>query len=182
MHSDTASAEMNITLTPVGHVENTITEKTFTPHGNDDPEERLKQIKKHRKETRDTLSTLVIRPRYAELLDGIEQFSHIVVVYWPHRLPPEDRQLQKVHPMGRKEIPLQGIFATRSPARPNPLLISTVQLHKRKDNTLQVQGLEALDKSPILDIKPITRALDTEEPLRYPQWIHDINQDLNRSD
>lgn len=173
---------MNITLTPVGHVANTITEKTFTPRRNDDPEERLKQIKKYRKETRNTLSTLMILPRYTELLDGIEQFSHIVVVYWPHQLPPEDRQLQKVHPMGRKEIPLQGIFATRSPARPNPLLISTVRLRNRKDNTLQVQGLEALDGSPILDIKPVIRDVDKDETLCFPQWIHDINQDLDRDD
>jgi hypothetical protein len=105
--SDTASApDIEFSLTPVGYVENTINKMTFSPHGKDTPEERQRQVQKNREETRNTISTLRLLPQFEELLDGIEDFSHIVVIYWPHKLSPEDRQIKKVHPMGRKDIPL----------------------------------------------------------------------------
>ena len=177
---NTEQPDNRFIITPVGHVESDIKEITFSPHGKDDPESRKKQIKKHREERRRTISTLTLLPRFAPLLDGIEEFSHIVVIYWPHLIPPEERNIQKVHPMGRKDIPLQGIFATRSPARPNPLLISTVQLLERKDNQLRVKGLEALDGSPILDIKPVTRPFDDGTELTFPQWITMVNRELEQ--
>lgn len=178
MNHASSTSDIEFSLTPVGYVENTINKMTFSPHGKDTPEERQRQVKKHREETRNTTSTLTFLPQFEELLDGIEDFSHIVVIYWPHKLSPEDRQIKKVHPMGRKDIPLKGIFATRSPARPNPLLISTVRLIKRDKNQLQVQGLEALNGSPIMDIKPTTRHFDSGENQRFPDWIQELNQDM----
>jgi len=169
----------HFSITPVGYVENAITKMTFSPHGKDTPEERRKQVQKHRDEVKNTPSTLTLLPRFEELLDGIEDFSHIVVIYWPHRLGPEERETKKVHPMGRKDIPLKGIFATRSPARPNPLLISTVRLLERKENQLRVQGLEALNGSPIMDIKPLTRHFDDSEDHRFPDWINELNKDID---
>ncbi|SMD08286.1 tRNA-Thr(GGU) m(6)t(6)A37 methyltransferase TsaA [Desulfocicer vacuolatum DSM 3385] len=178
MSDTTSTTDIDFSLTPVGHVENTISEMTFSPHGEDTPEERKRQVEKHREETRNTVSTLNILPRFEELLDGIEDFSHIVVIYWPHKLSPEDRQIKKVHPMGRKDIPLKGIFSTRSPARPNPLLISTVRLLKRDKNQLRVKGLEALNGSPIMDIKPTTKHFDGGEDQTFPDWIKELNQDM----
>ena len=182
MNHASSTPDIEFTLTPVGYVENTINEMTFSPQGKDTPEERLRQIKKHREETRKTTSTLRLLPQFAELLDGIEEFSHIVVIYWPHKLSPEDRLIKKVHPMGRKDIPLKGVFSTRSPSRPNPLLISTVRLVKRDKNLLQVRGLEALNGSPIMDIKPTARHFDRGENQRFPDWIQALNQDLTNKE
>jgi len=99
-------------------------------------------------------SELVIDPQFDGILDGVENFSHLWVLFWMHRLPPERRDLVKVHPMGRNDLPLAGIFATRSPARPNPMGLTVVRLLERKGNILRVEGLDAIDGSPILDIKP----------------------------
>lgn len=173
------ASDTDFILTPVGYVESDIKEKTFSPHGDDDPESRRKQIQKHREERRKTISTLTLLPRFETLLDGIEEFSHIVVIYWPHLLSPEEREFKKVHPMGRKDIPRKGIFSTRSPARPNPLLISTVQLLERNKNQLRVKGLEALDGSPIMDIKPVTRPFDDGKEQIFPRWITELNEEIN---
>ena len=179
MNNPSSASDIHFSISPVGYVENDITEMSSGAHEKDTPEEKRKQVQKHREAIRNTISTLTLLPRFEPLLDGIEDFSHIVVIYWPHKLPPEERQIQKVHPMGRKDIPLKGIFSTRSPARPNPLLISTVRLLERKGHRLRVQGLEALDKSPIMDIKPMTKLFDDGEPPRFPDWITDIHKALN---
>ncbi|GAB6143555.1 tRNA (N6-threonylcarbamoyladenosine(37)-N6)-methyltransferase TrmO [Desulfocicer niacini] len=179
MNNASTPTDTIFSISPVGYVENTINRMTFSPHGKDTPEERRKQVQKHRDETQNTVSTLKLLPQFEELLDGIEDFSHIVVIYWPHRLAPEEREIKKVHPMGRKDFPLKGIFATRSPARPNPLLISTVRLLEKKENQLRVQGLEALNGSPIMDIKPLTRHFDDSEGHHFPDWINDLNKDLD---
>ena len=179
MSNTSKPTDSTFSIIPVGYVDNTISQMTFSPHGEDTPEERRKQVQKHRDETKNTISTLNLLPQFEELLDGIEDFSHIVVIYWPHRLSPEDRQIKKVHPMGRKDIPLKGIFSTRSPARPNPLLISTVRLLEREKNQLRVKGLEALNGSPIMDIKPLTKHFDDGEGHHFPDWINEINKDLD---
>lgn len=80
--------------------------------------------------------------------------------------------------MGRKEFPLTGIFATRSPARPNPVLVSVVRVLDRKGGVLKVAGLEAVDGSPVLDIKPHMAAYDTREKPKVAPWMEKIQQEL----
>ena len=80
--------------------------------------------------------------------------------------------------MGRKDLPLQGIFATRSPARPSPVLMSTVPLLERAGNVLKVKGLEALDGSPLIDIQPYVEVYHGVENPRFPEWILPIHPDL----
>lgn len=121
-------------------------------------------------------SLIVIERRFSPLLEGLEQFSHIVVIYWPHLLPPEGRLAQRVHPAGFEELPLTGVFATCSPARPNPLLTSVVSLLGRFDNVLEIHGLEAIDGSPVLDIKPYNRHYMMRENVRVPQWMDDLDR------
>jgi tRNA-Thr(GGU) m(6)t(6)A37 methyltransferase TsaA len=101
------------------------------------------------------VSTIAVREEFAEALDGIEGFSHIVVLYWFH-LSEEPTSL-KVHPRGDPRNPLRGIFATCSPVRPNPLGMTTVRLLERQGNELRVQGLDAVDGTPVVDIKPYIR-------------------------
>ncbi len=115
-------------------------------------------------------SEIEIDPSLTEALDGLEDFSHIIVLYWMHRANSERLSL-KVHPMGRKDAPVQGIFAVRTPNRPNRIGKTTVRLLERRGNILRVQGLDALDGSPVLDIKPYLPGYDSKDNARVPSWI-----------
>jgi len=69
------------------------------------------------------VSDILIDPLYADIVEGIEDFSHLLVLYWAHLVDEEARSFKRVHPMGRKDMPLVGVFSTCSPARPNPVLL-----------------------------------------------------------
>ena len=96
---------------------------------------------------------LEILPAFAEALDGIQAGQDIWILTWLHE---SQRSVLKVHPRGEVLNPLMGVFATRSPDRPNP-----IGLHRAKvlsvegDRWLQVHGLEAIDGTPVIDIKPV---------------------------
>ncbi len=115
-------------------------------------------------------SEIVINPGLTEALDGLEEFSHIIVLYWMHRLATEEMPL-KIHPMRKQELPLMGLFATRTPNRPNPVGETTVKLLHRRGNILTVRGLDAFDGSPVIDIKPYIPIADSAGDARVPQWI-----------
>lgn len=116
------------------------------------------------------VSDIVIDPSLTEALDGLEGFSHIIVLYWMHRGIPGEIHL-KVHPRGRKEVPLQGLFAVRTPNRPNRIGKAVVRLLQRRGNVLTVKGLDALDGSPVIDIKPYIPGYDSAADARVPSWI-----------
>ncbi len=111
-----------------------------------------------------------IRPEYAEALDNLDEFSHIIVLYWLHQQAGRGFSL-KVHPRGNRQIPLKGLFATRSPRRPNPIGKATVRLLERRGNRLRVQGLDAIDGTPVIDIKPYVPGYDSADDARVPPWI-----------
>ena len=166
-------------LTPVGEVHSPIKTPVLTAGESDiEVKGRLDKIREHHQQVKNTVSELEIFEPWDELLDGIEGFSHLLVLYWPHLIEPERRHLKKVHPMGRKDLPLQGIFATRSPARPNPVLVSTVPLLAREGYVLKVKGLEAVDGSPLIDIKPYVESYHSVENPRFPDWLLQIHRDL----
>ncbi len=144
--------------------------------------ERMETTRANRRKIRETVSELIIDPKWEELLDGIDGFSHILVLYWPHLIDPARRTLRRVHPMGRKDLPSQGIFATCSPARPNPVLVSAVRLMTRKGNVLEVKGLDAVDGSPIIDLKPYSKSYLTVKDLTVPAWMEQINKELGEGD
>jgi tRNA-Thr(GGU) m(6)t(6)A37 methyltransferase TsaA len=114
-------------------------------------------------------ATLEFDPKYAEALDGIEEYSHIFVLYWMHKLDNSLRSTYKMHPRGREDLPLVGVLATRGKARPNPIGLTVVELVERRGNVLKVKGLDAYDGSPILDIKPYDH-YDIKEGIRVPDW------------
>jgi tRNA (adenine37-N6)-methyltransferase len=95
------------------------------------------------------VSTIEVFVEYATGLQDIEGFSHILVMYWFHRS--EGYELL-VKPPGEDSV--HGLFATRSPRRPCPLGLTVVELLARDENRLEVKGLDAMDGSPVLDIKP----------------------------
>ncbi|MFC1939407.1 tRNA (N6-threonylcarbamoyladenosine(37)-N6)-methyltransferase TrmO [Chloroflexota bacterium] len=118
----------------------------------------------------DTVSEIVIDSGLTEALEGLEGFSHIIVLYFLHQVT-EDRMPLKVHPMRRQELPLTGLFATRTPNRPSRLGKATVRLLQRQGNILRVKGLDALDGTPVIDIKPYIPGYDSVDKARVPQWI-----------
>ncbi len=116
------------------------------------------------------ISEIVIDSSLTEALDGLEGFSHITVLYWMHQAPAGEVPT-KVHPMGKKEFPLVGLFVTRSPHRPNPIGLTTVKLLRRRGNILVVQGLDAFDGTPVIDIKPYIPGYDSVADAKAPQWL-----------
>ncbi len=98
-------------------------------------------------------SQVVIEESFSEALEGIEEFSHIIVLFWLHRKREEPPPL-KIRPEMREDMPLVGVLATRAPVRPNPIGLTVVELLGRQGNTLRVRGLDAYDGTPVLDIKP----------------------------
>ncbi|KAF5056180.1 tRNA (adenine(37)-N6)-methyltransferase [anaerobic digester metagenome] len=123
-------------------------------------------------------SEIVLATHLAELLEGIDAYSHIVVLYWGHAVPPHGRRLTKIHPAGLEHYPKQGIYATCSPARPNPVLMKVVRLLERDGTRLVVEGLDAINKSPVLDIKPYVADMYPQEDVRIPAWMAEIQQEF----
>ncbi|MGD9118643.1 MAG: tRNA (N6-threonylcarbamoyladenosine(37)-N6)-methyltransferase TrmO [Dehalococcoidia bacterium] len=127
---------------------------------------------------REVISELVIDNDFSGIVDGTEGFSHLLVLYWAHRVASEGRSLVKGHPMGRKDLPLVGIFATRSPARPNPVCATVVRLLERKGNILKVQGLDAVDGSPVIDIKCYLPYYEAIGEVKLSGWMEQINREF----
>jgi tRNA-Thr(GGU) m(6)t(6)A37 methyltransferase TsaA len=125
-------------------------------------------------DTRDSVSDLIIAPRNSRALDGIESFSHIIVIFWLHKIRTIQRSMVKVHPRKDISLPLTGIFATRSPVRSNPIGITVVKLIKRESNILTVTGLDAIDGTPVLDIKPYIPEEFSESEIRVPAWLEKV--------
>ncbi len=144
----------NITLEPIGVIKN-----------------KVEQPAKESGET--ATSQIIIKDEFGQALSGIEEFSHIIVTYWMHQISTHQRSTMKVHPRGRSELPLFGVFATRSPMRPNPLGITTVKLIERQGNTLKVSSLDALDNTPVIDIKPYLPRYDSPSQVKTPNWVAD---------
>ena len=120
---------------------------------------------------KDGVTYIVINKKYEQGLNGIEDYSHVIVVYWMDK---EAECHLKHHPQGRTDVPYVGIFACRCPQRPNPIAISTVKLVAKKGNIIKVKGLDILDGSPILDIKPYTPQYDQVLKAKVPAWVNKL--------
>ena len=118
---------------------------------------------------RSNVSKIILRNDLIKALDGIEDFSHLFVIFWMHRIPKEERTTMKVHPRGRIDMPLLGVFATRTSHRPNPIGVTLVELLEVEGNVVTVRGLDAFDGTPVLDIKPFDK-WDMVEDARVPEW------------
>jgi tRNA-Thr(GGU) m(6)t(6)A37 methyltransferase TsaA len=118
-------------------------------------------------------SEIEIDAEWHDALDGVGQFSHIWVVTYLDRMPEPDAL--HVHPTHDARLPLVGIFATRSPQRPNPIGICAVELLKVRGNVIRVRGLDALNGTPVLDIKPYLTGRDLIENTRVGEWVKQLN-------
>jgi len=168
-------------ITPVGYVQNEIKTPSLKANGEGlELKKGLHQAAMDAKNIRCLVSELIINPELDGILDGLEDFSHALILYWPHLLPPHGRSLTKVHPIGQKEFPLSGIFSTCSPARPNPILVTVARIVEKSGNTLKVQGLEAVDGSPIIDIKPYTMAYCSAKDVKISDWMNKIQLAMSK--
>jgi tRNA-Thr(GGU) m(6)t(6)A37 methyltransferase TsaA len=122
------------------------------------------------------LSEVIVLPKFMEALDGITEFSHLQIVFWLHKVTLEDRLILKIHPKHRLDLPLVGAFAARTKLRPNPIGISTVELVRAEGNVLTVKGLDALDGTPLLDIKPYDES-DADLNPKIPQWCKQLKEE-----
>ncbi len=116
-------------------------------------------------------SEIIVDKKFTKALDGIEDYSHIIIVYWMDKI--KDYVLTH-RPQGNPKVPIVGIFACRCPQRPNPIAITTVKLKGRKGNKIKVKGLDILDGTPIIDIKPYWPQYDKVEDGRIPDWVNEL--------
>ena len=117
------------------------------------------------------LSEIHLVPNLAPGLAGIDQFHYIIVVFHMHKASFDPKRDLIRRPQGRPDMPELGIFAQRAKHRPNPIGMTAVQLTKVDANVLTVRGLDAVDGTPILDIKPYYPAFDRIEVPRSPEWV-----------
>jgi tRNA-Thr(GGU) m(6)t(6)A37 methyltransferase TsaA len=142
-----------IEMRPIGFV------RRASPHEND--------------RDRSLIARIVVDESLAPGLDGIEEWSHIYVIFWMDSVQRADAPFLH-HPESTV-----GVFAARSPMHPNPIGLTLVELEKRKENVLWVRGLDAYDGTPVLDIKPYPdweRQLLVVTDFRIPEWLRRILQ------
>lgn len=164
---------LNTKLMAVGYVNSDVKDVSIPLKDNDlqfDKQVQSTQVSKT------SLSEIIIDEEFEECLEGIDEFSHIIVIFLTNT--PEDarKTVKKIHPAGIKEAPIKGIFSSRSPIRPNPLAMSTVKLVKRSKNILEVEGFDAVDKTIILDIKPFIAFSDVPENSITAPWVFELNK------
>jgi len=119
-------------------------------------------------------STIEIEPDCAAGITGLETWSHLIVVFHMHLDPdPEDPTLVR-RPRGRADMPLIGVFAQRGRMRPNPIGVTTVSIVRVEPGRVVVRGLDALDGTPVLDLKPYAAAFDRPASHHEPAWFTEL--------
>ena len=121
---------------------------------------------------RTVVSEVWFCPGMVEHRTGLEEFSHFYVLFWMHHHTSRLRERSKVHPRGREDVPLVGVFATHSPFRPNPIGLTIVERVHFCGDSIWVRGLDALDGSPVLDIKSYVPFRNERTGVTYPEWVH----------
>ena len=146
--------ETRFSLNPIGHIKNDVHDIGFNGW-------------------KELVSRLVIKDRYVEALEGLEEFSHLFVV---SRLHLPGKVLLKRHPRNREDLRVVGIFATRSQMRPNRLGLHLVRLLERKEKELLLAALDAVDGTPVIDIKPHIPQQDVVMNARVPGWVDKLHE------
>jgi len=120
-------------------------------------------------------SIVEIYEEYAEGLAGLEEFSHVFIIYFMH-MAKWRREDIRLRPRRREDMPEVGVFAFRGRNRPNPIGLAVCEITEIKQNTLKVKGLDAYPETPILDIKPYDYYDVVKNP-RVPNWFKKLWQE-----
>ncbi len=114
-------------------------------------------------------SELVFRPEFVPALGGLSDFSHLFVIGWMGEVADEGRALLKLHPSGGDDTPEVGVFATRTAHRPNPISVSICPLESIDGNIAKVVGLDLVNGTAVLDVKPYITFYDSFDT-SVPKW------------
>ena len=147
-----------INLKPIGHVVSPVEETVDEKWGG-------------------VVSKVLLLPEYAGGLDGLDGFSHAIVVTYLNKAKYEPAMHLKRRPRGLESMPLLGIFSQRAKDRPNPIGITAVRVICIGTDHLEVQGLDAINGTPVLDIKPYYPSCDRIENPRTPGWVAELMKD-----
>ncbi|MGD6831359.1 tRNA (N6-threonylcarbamoyladenosine(37)-N6)-methyltransferase TrmO [Sutcliffiella halmapala] len=109
-----------------------------------------------------------------DALDGIEEFSHLEVLFHFHKVDEEKIIAGARHPRNDEMLPKVGIFAQRGKNRPNRIGLTTVKLLKREGRILVVAGMDCIDGTPVIDIKPVMKEFLPKEQVQQPAWVDEI--------
>ncbi len=143
----------DINIKPIGFVKNSIKKPRFGSFA-------------------DEISEIVVGEEFTDALNGIEGYSHVIIVYWLHKIKD---YVVTIRPQGNPEVPIVGIFACRCPARPNKIAMTTVKFIERNGNKIKVKGLDILNKTPVIDIKPYWPVYDKIKDGIIPDWVNKLD-------
>ncbi|MBN1913321.1 MAG: tRNA (N6-threonylcarbamoyladenosine(37)-N6)-methyltransferase TrmO [Candidatus Omnitrophica bacterium] len=153
--SNAGSQSREITLNPVGYIDSRYAHYRDIPrpHG--------------QKGWTDDISELILYPEHRAKIGGLEGYSHMIILYWIHKA----REWRMPRDHGKP--PKVRLFATRMPVRPNPIGLSVVEIvdFSSVSGRITVKGLDALDRSPLLDIKPYIPDFDSYPGATLPDWV-----------
>lgn len=142
-----------IELKPIGYVSSPVTEKVDENWGG-------------------IILRILLKPEYVGALLGLEDFSHALIVTYLHQARYEKDKHRQRRPRGLESMPKVGIFSQRVKDRPNPIGITAVKIISVGDDFLEVRGLDAINDTPVLDIKPYYPHFDKIENSIVPQWVN----------
>ena len=141
-----------VVLRPIGHVESPVREPVDHDWGTVE-------------------ARIVLEPALRPGLRGLEAFSHAVIVTFLHGAAFDPARHLLRRPRGLAELPEVGIFAQRAKDRPNPIGLTCVPILAVEPDALRVRGLDAIDGTPVLDLKPCFPQFDAPGALRVPAWV-----------
>jgi len=113
----------------------------------------------------------------ASSLEGINEFSHLEIIFYFDKVADDKIQYEARHPRNNKNFPKVGIFAQRGKNRPNKLGLTTVELLEHHHNKLIVKNLDAIDGTPIMDIKPVMKEFLPDREVKQPEWSKKLMED-----
>ena len=144
-----------ITLKPVGFVSSPVIQRV---------DENWGQV----------VSRVILEPQYSNGLKGLDGFSHAIIVTYLHESSYNPEKHLRRRPRGLESMPELGIFSQRAKNRPNPIGITAVEILEVGENYLEVQGLDVVNETPVLDIKPYYPQYDRIDSSSVPEWVSEL--------
>ena len=140
-----------IIMNPIGYVRNAVQSRKDVSWGED-------------------VSTIVLNEEYHSGLKGLEDFTHVIILYYLDKAAYQKEKHLQRRPQNREDMPLVGIFSQRGKDRPNQIGMTSVRIVSVDGAALTVKGLDAIDGTPILDIKPYYPVYDKKDA-KVPEWV-----------
>jgi len=143
---------IDVQLKPVGFISSPVTEQTDENWGG-------------------VISRILLQPEYIGALSGLEDFSHAIIITYLHQAKYEKEKHLQRRPRGLESMPKVGIFSQRAKDRPNAIGVTTVKIITVGSDFIEVQGLDAINGTPVLDVKPYYPQYDKIDSPKTPEWV-----------